>query len=93
MMDDLWVTAKAAGVFGALIMLTLYWRSERERLKLQSERDALLREVVTVIASATSAVTAVTGGFANVMTTVQSVQATLLRVEQELARKEERERR
>lgn len=45
-LTDLWQMAKTAGPFATCLMLVIWFKCDRERLKLQSERDALLERVL-----------------------------------------------
>ena len=44
-----WEAAKLAGPFGTMLMFAMWWRADAERVKLQTERDALLERVLTSI--------------------------------------------
>lgn len=55
-LSDLWEMAKAAGPFGTCLMLTLFFLERRDRMRLQSERDALLERVLVSINEQTEVV-------------------------------------
>lgn len=46
--SELWELAKTAGPFATCLMLLIWFKTDRERLKLQGERDALLERVLVV---------------------------------------------
>jgi hypothetical protein len=48
-MSDLWLAAKTAGPFATMLMLLIWYKTDRERLKLQTERDALLERVLNTM--------------------------------------------
>lgn len=43
--------AKAAGVFGALIMTLLWWRADTERRAIQARMDGMLEKYITSTAT------------------------------------------
>lgn len=43
---ELWEAAKQAGPFSTMVILLIWFKTDRERLKLQNERDALLERML-----------------------------------------------
>jgi hypothetical protein len=43
---DIWEAAKAASPFATMVIMVIWLKTDRERLKLQGERDALLERVL-----------------------------------------------
>ncbi len=60
---DLWGAIQKAGPFAGMIMFYLWWKTDGERLKLQSERDALLERVLDSMNTASSSIVTITEVF------------------------------
>lgn len=51
---DIWELAKAAGPFGTLLMLVMYWLERQDRLKVRGQLDDLTERVVVAMTNSTN---------------------------------------
>lgn len=63
-LDDLWQAAKVAGPFANMLLLVLWFLERKDRVRLQTERDALLERVINGMHAATTSIDSIRQLFA-----------------------------